>query len=358
MRSKQRSAKGRNDQLLRILALIRELSEGGDTVEAFAARFGTSVKTIRRDLIAIESAQLPLASHLVDGKKKHWRLPARDKLEQLSALLDASHYLALRVAMAPGAPMQNTSKVFAELEDFGQKIEQALGPKGRETLASIEACFQPYEKGVYKEAPPDVLWPLVNAIRERRMCRVTYGAPGGDPPEKTYDVLPLKLFAYQGALYLMCQLPWASSPTTLHLHRLRGLRVLRKKGKPPRDFDPRKLETAAFGVFASGNPTTYRLRFDPGVAPYIRERSWHPTQRLDERADGGVDLRFRCDASPEVASWVQSWGDGVEVLAPASLRRELGALGEWLSSTYRERGADRGRSARVGTRQASDRANR
>jgi hypothetical protein len=36
-----------------------------------------------------------------------------------------------------------------------------------------------------------------------------------------------------------------------------------------------------------------------------------------------------------VGAWVQQWGEHVQVLAPASLRRDLAKLGAWLSETYR-----------------------
>jgi proteasome accessory factor B len=329
---------GRNEQLVRLLQILRDLDRfRGQTIDEIAERYGTSRKTVRRDLDAIEAAGLPLECER-DGSRKLWRLEFKDKLRQLSSLLDASHYLALRVAMEPGAPMKNDSSVFARLEDLGQKIEAAIGEAGRAQLEAIEACFYPYEKRTYKESPPDVLWPLVEAISARRLCRVTYRAPRVDAADKTFEVLPLKLFAYEGTLYLMCHVPKHGTLATLNLQRLRKLRLLEKRGRAPADFDPETLEHAAFGVFVGGAETSYRLRFTPEIAPYIRERAWHPTQKLRDLPDGGVELAFRCHASYEVGAWVQSWGRGVEVIEPKSLRAELAALGAWLRGAYERRG--------------------
>lgn len=325
----------RNTQLVRALQIIRDLDRyGGETVYALAQRYGASTRTIKRDLAAIEQAGLPLVAESQDGeRRKRWRLDYRGQRSQLSALLDASHYLALRVAMSQGGAVRPSAPAFDALEDLAAKIETAIGPAGRARLEAIEQCFLSYEKWAYRDAPPDVLWPLVTAIRDRRLCAVTYRAAGADA-DKTFRVLPLKVFVHRGAMYVMCHVPRYEQVITLHLQRLRALRVLDEQGEPPPDFDPAAWEQAAFGVFTSGEPTTYRLRFDRAVATYIRERLWHPSQKLAELDDGRLELAFRCDASREVTGWITSWGDAVEVLEPESLRRELAALGRRLAARY------------------------
>ena len=209
-----------------------------------------------------------------------------------------------------------------------------LGPAARNTLKAIDACFHSYEKYAYRQAPPDVFWPLVVAISERRLCRVTYRAPRTEAWDKTFQVLPLRLFSHAGGIYLMAYMRHYGSYLKLNLQRLRALRVLDKKGEVPDDFDPEAVENAAFGVFHGGKVRTFRLRFSPELAPYIRERTWHPSQDLKDLDGGGVELTFRCSESHEVTSWVASWLGGVEVLEPRSLREELGKLGRSLTRTY------------------------
>lgn len=335
--SKRRGAapRGRNDQIVRVLSVLRDLDRlGGVTVYELAERYGADVRTIRRDLSAIEQSGFPIDSSERDGPRKRYRVDSRAALGRLGALLDASHYLALRVAMEPGAPLQRRSTVFATLEDLGAKIEAAIGPAGRARLEAIERCFATHERRAYRELAPDVLWPLVDAIAERRVCRVTYRSPREDARDKTFSVLPLRLFAWDGGLYLTCHDARRGAILKLNLQRLRALRVLAERAKPPADFDAEAFEHAAFGIFVGGAPTAYRLRFDEVAAPYIRERIWHPTQALRE-VPGGVEITFTCHASYEVAAWVQGWGEHVRVESPASLRRDLERLGRWLEETYR-----------------------
>ena len=331
--SERRRTPSRNDQVVRVLAVLRDLDRlGGCTVYELAERYGTDVRTIRRDLSALEQAGFPIDAER-DGARKRFRLGAGRALAKLSALLDASHYLALRVAMEPGAPRQTRSSTFAALEDLGTKIEAAVGAAGREKLAAIERCFHTHERRAYRDLAPDVLWPLVDAIATRRLCRVTYRSPRADARDKTFTVLPLQLFAWDGSLYLTCHDPRRDAILKLNLQRLRALRPTRAAAPVPAHFDAEAFEHAAFGIFVGGTPTAYRLLFDEVAAPYIRERTWHPTQTLRD-APGGVELAFTCHASYEVSAWVQGWGEHVRVLAPASLRSELARLGRWLGETY------------------------
>ena len=102
----------------------------------------------------------------------------------------------------------------------------------------------------------------------------------------------------------------------------------------PADFDSAKLENAAFGVTRGGPMLTWQLRFSADAASFIRERTWHPTQRLVEMDAGGLELTFKCEGAVEVFAWVASWGTGVEVLAPQSARRDLAGLGQLLQERY------------------------
>ncbi len=58
-------------------------------------------------------------------------------------------------------------------------------------------------------------------------------------------------------------------------------------------FEPRPLSPEPFahslGV-NSGAPEEIVIEFEPGAASFVREREWHRSQRIEERADGGLTL--------------------------------------------------------------------
>lgn len=331
-------AKGRNAQLERVLRIIRDVSRlDGTDVYELAEKYGAAVRTIRRDLEALERLGLPLARDAApDGKKVRYRLDAReDRLGGVASLLDANHYLALKVAMSDAGAVARETGMFGTLEDLAGKIEQAVGPKGRGQLEAIERCFLSWDKHAYRKTPREHLWPLVRAIEARRVCRLRYRAACRAGEEREYSVLPLRLFVHDRAVYLLCKFAGRREVGTLNLHRLVSVEVTDDVADVPAGFDAEKWAESSFTLFPGGRMTTYVLRFAPEVAPYIRERVWHPSQRLRELRGGGVELRFRCGESWEVTSWVASWREWVEVAQPECLAQELRSLGALYHSRYR-----------------------
>lgn len=324
----------RNAQLVRILRILRDLDRlGGVEVDELATRYGTSPRTIRRDFAALEEAGLPLERHTEQGAVS-WSLIRQAGSRHLAGALNAEHFLALKAAEAQSGVARSMPALLATLEDLAGKIETALGPRGRQQLADIEACFYSYDKHLYAEAPPDILWPLIEAISKRRLCQVTYRSPKRQGETTTFEVLPLKLFIHHHAPYLMGHIYKYDTVGSLNLQRLISLQVLSRQGEVPEHFDPNLLEEAAFGIWRDGPPTAYSLLFDAEIAPYILERRWHPSQFMERHDDGTLTLSFRCHASVEVEAWVASWRQHVTVLAPQGLRASLRDLSEVLGQRY------------------------
>lgn len=333
MAVKKESA-GRNDQVVRILQLLHDLERlGGCDVYELAERYGTTTRTVRRDLAAITEAGIPLKRTQGEGSRALWSIDQKAAARMLS-LIEVSHFLALKLAMNEGLAVRNNSQLFASLEDLSDRIEQALGRQGRAQLQEIDACFFSWDKFAWRRAAPDVVWPLVKAIRERRRCEVLYRAPSSGNKVRTYSILPLRLFVHHGALYLHAWQPKRETILPLNLHRLLKLKLTDESLPVPPGYDPAKLEATAFGIFIGPSPETFELVFDSFARPYVEEREWHPSQVLEPQPDGGVRLTFTCAPSYEVTNWVASWREHVEVVQPRSLRQELNQYAQWLAQRY------------------------
>ena len=63
-----------------------------------------------------------------------------------------------------------------------------------------------------------------------------------------------------------------------------------------------------------------RLLFASEVATYIRERVWHPGQRMRPRRDGSLELHLHTSSRKELTRWILSWMPHVRVIAPRQLR--------------------------------------
>ena len=82
------------------------------------------------------------------------------------------------------------------------------------------------------------------------------------------------------------------------------------------DFDP----SLGMGM---GKTERVQLEFSPRVAPYVRERVWHTSQKLEDTADGGVRLTLKVCRDWALHGWVLSWGPHVRVVSPSVLAEEI-----------------------------------
>ena len=117
----------------------------------------------------------------------------------------------------------------------------------------------------------------------------------------------------------------AGALRTFKIERIRAATLTTKRYEIPEEFDPDRYLAHSWGIWSSeGTPTEeVHLRFDASLARRVQEAVWHRSQRLVELPDGGVELTFTVAGIVEIRPWILSWGDGVEVLAPASLRESV-----------------------------------
>jgi predicted DNA-binding transcriptional regulator YafY len=112
---------------------------------------------------------------------------------------------------------------------------------------------------------------------------------------------------------------------TFKLERIERIELLREPFDLPPDFDPRAVLADAWGIWYTDNePVEVVLKFHPRVARRVRETRWHRSEAPpEEQADGSLVWRARIAEPQEMLPWIRGWGADVEVMEPATLRREL-----------------------------------
>jgi proteasome accessory factor B len=96
----------------------------------------------------------------------------------------------------------------------------------------------------------------------------------------------------------------------------------------PDDADIRQLFQNSFQIWQNENAKIERivLRFSGRAAQLIRERNWHPSQRLQELADGDLELTLTLNSLEEIVPWILSWGKHCEVIRPTRLHKKVMSL--------------------------------
>lgn len=95
---------------------------------------------------------------------------------------------------------------------------------------------------------------------------------------------------------------------------------------PTTEYDPKTVFRHVFGVHIANDDAAVadvRVRLRGNFAKYAASHRWHESQRIDRVSKTEVDLYLQVRPCPELVQWLLSLGPDAEVIAPASLRKEV-----------------------------------
>ena len=321
-----------SQQLIRQWAILRLLAHATKpySVKELAEQLQTSKPTIERDLATLER-DFALIEEQAGKQKKLYRLDQTLKeLESLS--FGAMELLAIYAANATLVGLRG-SPLHDELVKVVTKIRGLLAPRHNGGLEAMVHVFAPHARGTIDYGHQhDLIDDLVDAIARRRLCQLTYRAAGKDA-ERTHRARPLRLVWHRSTLYLLACLGDHQRITTLAVQRIRDLDKSNTEFKPPRlDVDAHIAK--AFGIFVSDREEDVEILFDAEIAWKLEERTFHPEEKKQRRADGKLVYCIRSSAQWEVIPWVQTFGPFAELVAPTSWRDALRANLDAMQAKY------------------------
>lgn len=307
-------------QAARLHDVIRLLeARYGATVDELAEECGVTRRTIYRDLQAIEDAGYPLVSEPAgDGRTLHRFIssfsripPVAFSLEELMTL----YFCRGQLSFLQGTPFQE------DLDAIFGRIRSVLPPRSVAHLERIASAAAPKFLGVRDYAEKkELLKQLRKALLHQYRCRLEYTPPHREMVEYLFD--PYTLLFHKDSLYLGGYAHNRSALRLFLVDRVASVELLDDRFEVPEDYRVEQLTGESFGLIDEG-AFDIRVRFSSQVAHLVRERTWHPSQRLQLAADGSVEMQLRASGETELLSWLYSYLPHVEVLEPASLRQRF-----------------------------------
>jgi predicted DNA-binding transcriptional regulator YafY len=297
-------------------------------VDDAARDLGCAVRTIWRDLRVLEDAGFPIYDDAgADGRRSIWRLqegfqkrlPLKLTLGELVALLMSRELLAPAGAML-GPSVQSA---FERIGSVLSKDSLALIDQMRDTIG-VRAF------GAKLQAPAaEHLAAVQRALTERRVLNLRYYSMSRDETT-TRRVDPYHLTLHGGGFYLVAHCHLRDAVRIFAVERVREIEVLAARFTRPEKFDVDQYLEGVWGIIR-GDVVTVKVVFARGLARYIRDRLWHPTQSFREVEGGRLEMTLRVADTLEVRRWILGFGSEAEVLVPASLREALRLEGEALA---------------------------
>ncbi len=295
----------------RIAALDRAVRAGEYRNASTLARLlEVDRRTVQRD---IEFLRDRLGGPLeFDARRNGYRYADPDY--RLSFLdLDESELIAL--FLAEGVLRQYRGTPYAaDLASACRKI--AAGTAG---TAAGEAEAHSFRLTAPSPLDPGVYEALLAAIRSRSRLAIRYYSASRDE-EADRRIDPYHVATIDGSPYLIAHCHARGEIRMFAPSRIRGLKATGETFDPPVDFRVEEDLDGSFAVLRGGPAHHVRLRFSGLAVRYVRERVWHPSQSVEDRPDGSLDLTLTVDHLREVERFALSWGPDCRVIEPEALR--------------------------------------
>ncbi|PLY03619.1 MAG: transcriptional regulator [Desulfuromonas sp.] len=307
-------------QAARLHDVIRILeARYGATVEELAEECQVHRRTIFRDLQAIADAGYPLVREPEDDGRVLYRFMTGFKsIPPITFSLDELMTLYLcrgQLDFLSGTPFHD------DLDAIFGKIRSSLRPSSVAHLERIAEASAPRFQGVrdYRDKK-EMLGELRRALLYQYRCQIEYAPPNRDADIYEFD--PYTLLFFKDSLYLG---GFAHNRNGLRLFlvdRIRSVTVTKERFEVPGSYRVDDLTGSAFGL-VDDTPMSVKIRFMPAVAHLIRERTWHPNQKLHQDDDGSVLLEFEAAGAKEILAWVFSFLPHVDILQPPELKERF-----------------------------------
>ncbi len=299
------------DRLLSIVILL--LGRESVTAAELSRRFELSVRTIYRDLDAINEAGIPVVASPGPGGgfgiDPAYTIDRRLLgFEDLRAIISALK--GLNMALEDGA--------------IGSALEKitSLAPRGRASeFLEDRVVIDLFPWGARKEER-ELVKRLEPAIAERRVVSFTYSSYGKAKEKRVVEPMTLVFKAYAWYLWAWCRL--RGDYRLFRLSRMRSLELSLERFKRRSAAYPRALEAP------SGGLRKVVLRFDaPSSA---RAEEWFGSEGSQAREGGDLGVVLQVPEGNWIVQTLLGFGPGVEVLEPPELRAELAKAASLLAA--------------------------
>ncbi len=332
----------------------------GIAVDDAARKLGCTVRTIWRDLRALEQAGFPLYDDKGgDGRRSLWKLDEKFTLglPVKLTLAETAALLMSRDLLRPTGALPLGSAVTSAFE----KIGRVLSRDAQRLLEQMRDSIGVRAIGGKLQAPAAEHVALIErALLERRRLDIRYYSMSRDE-ENRRQVDPYHLTVFDGGFYLVGYCHWRKAERIFAVERIRELQMLALRFTVPPGFNAEEYLKHSWGI-VHGQLVPVKVVFSRAVARYIRDRLWHPSQKLRELPDGRLEVSFRVADTLELRRWILGYGPEAEVMEPVAMRealaQEAAALAEKLvperpplAAIKKHPGSERSRASGPGRRQ-------
>lgn len=289
-----------------------------------AAHFGLSVRTVYRDLRALEEAGVPLSAEAGEGYSLvpgYHLPPVMFTHEEASALFIGGEFVAHFTDASLQEHIQSALlKIRAVLPEDKQDYLERL-----QEVTAIHVQTPLLQNG-FRD---DTLATIQAALVQRHILAMEYFSNHRDS-FTTRQVEPLALLYYGNHWHLIAYCRLRKDYRDFRTDRIKTLRACDELFLEHKEFS---IKTYLQNLYHLENPQVVQALFPPDLARRVRERN--PFGLVEaQQCERGTLLTFFVPNLGVIADWLLSFGTNIEIVSPVELKDILADKAKKLSAHY------------------------
>jgi predicted DNA-binding transcriptional regulator YafY len=225
--------------------------------------------------------------------------------------------------------------IFKQYESAIEKIINRVNISSNPADQSLDQFIQ-FEKSTVSRGN-EFLGPLLEHIRSRKGIRIQY-RKFQDDKTKEYELHPYLLKEYHNRWYLVAKDSDNEKIRTFGLERIEHLETGDKKFTLDKNFNADLFFKYSIGITEKADkPQDIELSFDHVPGKFLATQPIHPSQHIISENKNNMVIGLKVLITPELISFILSYGPQVKVLKPSSLKQEIKKQLSESSSFYKEK---------------------
>jgi len=320
---------GKQDRAARIVGvehLLYQNRQTGLRIEDIARICGVSGRTTRRDLKNLEQeVHIPLWQN---GNR--WGVDPDTYLPPIRLTLPE----ALNIFLASRLMLNYAHRNDPSITSIFVKLNSIVPPPLRDEIQKTMDWMQKLPKN---DDYLRILATLAESWIARRQSKILYKSlEAKKAKERRIEPYFIEPAAPGHSSYVIAYCHRTKYLRTFKVERIETAELTSDPYTIPPDFDANEFLGSSWGIVVEGEVKTIRLKFIQEVAQIIGESIWHPTQVLKKQGDGSMIMTLQVTDTVDLYRWILNWGEKVEVLEPAELRKDIINTAKAMLDLYRE----------------------
>ena len=299
------------------LALKMQYNGEGVSLEDIQNEFNVSRRTAERMRDAVITLY-PQYDVIIEGKTKRWKIPYKT-VKNPALSIDELSSIAKAIKLAEEMGREDISENLKSAQD---KIKATLSPDAvRKSEPDIEAIME--AEGYARRPEPKekidtkILETLVFAIKACRKVEVEYLAVGSG--KISPQIIHPYGFIYGSRKYLILYNEYVEDLRNYRLANIKSVKILDDCFEKDLSFSIKEYAEQSFGAYQE-EPQKVVWRASPKIANDAKGWIFHPTQKIEEQADGSLLITFTAGGFKEMAWHLYTWDGEMEVIEPKVLK--------------------------------------